>query len=364
MTRWGRRPSCSASLRTSAYYLPTFAFGSPFTVVIGLCYELFSDYEWAPGDPPDADAEYEPEETLLALEEAVAKLGHTTVRIGSARQLLRRLDSLRIDAALNIAEGARSRNREAYVPVLLELAGVPCLGSDALTLSLSLDKAVSKDLASAVGVPTPEYLLISRIEALDTLQLPAPFPLFVKPRYEGSSKGITVRSRVEAMEALRMQVSEVILRYQQDALVERFVHGGGEFTATIVGNDPPRVMPILQRALERESRIGLHALEHRGAPEQAFEYELGATLTPELEEILRRYALRIYEKLECRDFARVDFRTDEDGKPWFLEINPLPTFAPDGTFGVLAELAGRELPDLLAEVLSHGIRRIRGQPVQ
>ena len=65
-----------------------------------------------------------------------------------------------------------------------------------------------------------------------------------------------------------------------------------------------------------------------------------------------------HRALECRDFSRSDFRVDPAGRVWFLEVNPLPTFAPDGTFAILAELAGRRYPDFLADVLAGGLRRL------
>ena len=327
---------------------------------IGLIYDVFESYPWQDGDPPDADAEYEPEATVEALARAVRHLGHTPARVGTAHALRTRLDDgLDLDAAINIAEGARSRNREAYAPILLEMAGIPCLGSDALTLSTSLDKAWTKDLATAAGVPTPPYRVFRDTEAVDAEDLPD-FPLFVKPRYEGTSKGITVRSRVETVEALREQVRQVTTAYRQDALAEAFVAGGGEFTVAVVGNDPPEALPVLQRAVEATTGIGLHALEHRGAPPGDWDYTLNGTLEPALEAMLQEHAVRIYEKLECKDFARADFRVDADGKPWFLEINPLPTFAPDGTFAIIAELMNRDYEDFLAEVLEGGLRRAVG----
>ena len=113
---------------------------------IGLLYDTFDAYPWTNDDPPDADAEYEPEETVDILAAAVEYLGHEPVRVGTAFDLREQLDAgLNLDAAINIAEGAHSRNREAYVPILLEMAGIPCLGSDALTLSVTLDKAWTKD---------------------------------------------------------------------------------------------------------------------------------------------------------------------------------------------------------------------------
>lgn len=327
---------------------------------IGLVFDVFDSYPWQPDEPADADAEYEPEATVEALEAAISQLGHDPIRIGNARDLLQQLPDLAIDAAVNITEDTRSRNREAYAPILLEMAGLPYLGSDALTLSLSLDKAWTKDLAVAAKVPTPPYRVFASPDAIDPSDLPGLFPLFVKPRYEGSAKGITAESRVDTLEALRKQVAYVTETYQQDALVERFISGGGEFTVAIIGNDPPHVLPVLQRAVESTTGIGLHALEHRGAPKpkQEWTFAIEGQLTAELEETLQTLALRTYSKLECRDFARLDFRVDHMGHPWFLEINPLPTFDPEGTFAILAELDGKPYTDFLADVLKRGFARL------
>ncbi len=313
---------------------------------IGLVYDVFSSFEWLASDPDDADAEFEPVATVESLEQALESLGHQPVRIGTASDLLTQLPHLEIDAAVNIAEGMRSRNREAYVPILLEMAGVPYLGSDALTLSLSLDKVWTKDLASAAGVLTPHYVVFpygGDVDVfVDTLEpLTGSFPLFVKPRYEGSSKGITQKSKVESVEALKEQIEHASVLYRQDVLVESFISGGGEFTVAVIGHDPPVAMPALQRAVEAETGIGLHALDRRGYANPDLAYRLEGTLDEELEHQLKHDALKVFEKLECKDFARMDFRVDAAGDPWFLEINPLPTFAPDGTFAILAELLGQ-----------------------
>jgi len=326
---------------------------------IGLVYDVFDDYPWQPGEAPDADAEYEPEATVEALEAAICAMGHTPVRIGTSYDLLGRLGALSIDAAVNIAEGARSRNREAYAPILLEMAGIPFLGSDALTLSLSLDKAWTKDLVIACGVRTPAYRVYANAEAVDVAELTGPFPLFVKPRYEGSAKGITAASKVMSVGALRRQVAWTTATYEQDALVEEFVDGGGEYTVAVVGNDPPEALPVLQRAVEAKSGIGLHALDHRAMPEKTWAFAVEGALSPELEADLQTRAVQIYKKLQCRDFARLDFRVDAVGRTWFLEINPLPTFAPDGTFAVLAELVGQSYPAFLSDVLRRGLARIK-----
>jgi len=329
-------------------------------LTIGLAYDLFGSYPRRPSDPPDAEAEYEPEATLLALEAAVRRLGHAPVRLGNAHALLRLAGQgawPRLDAVLTIAEGYGTRNREAWVPLLCEMLGVPALGSDGLTLSATLDKAWAHRLVAAAGVPVPPHLVVASEPEARVARLPAPFPLFVKPRWEGTAKGITPSSRVEDRAALVREVARITSVYRQPALVEAFIEGP-EYTVTLVGNRPPRALPVLQRALEAATRIGLHALERHPAPGGGWRHVLPGTLDPALEARLVALGQQAFEVLECRDFARADFRLDAQGAPRFLEMNPLPTFAPDGSFGVLAELLGRPLDDLLAEVLATGLARL------
>ncbi len=334
---------------------------------VGIVYDLFDDYPRREADPIDIDAENEPPETIEAIEDALIALGHKPVRLGSPLRLASRLEATNIDVAVNIAEGARSRNREAFAPILLELAGIPYIGSDALTLSISLDKACTKDLVVAAGVRTPPWSVLSAAGRVpssgggessptDTLLKPAQFPLFIKPRYQGSAMGIQLTSRVENELDYRTEVERQMSLYGEDLLIEQFIEGS-EYTVAVLGNDPPEALPVLQRAVEVETGIGLHALDRKGVEHRDHEWHLPSSLTPELEQRLKADAVTIYEKLECLDFARVDFRVSRDGTIFFLEINPLPTFAPDGTFAVLAEIVGTTYPEFLARVLKRALDR-------
>ncbi len=335
---------------------------------IGLVFETFETYPPRPGDPVDAHVEFEPESTIEALEAAIASLGHRPVRLGSPRALLDCLGRGArpgIDVAFNLAEGFGGRNREAWAPILLEMADIPTIGSDALTLSLSLDKAWANRWFAAAGIPVaPQRTMASRREAEEGV-LPAPFPLFVKPRWEGTAKGIRATSRVGSRAALVAEVQRIVSDYAQPALVEAFVPGP-EYTLTLIGNDPPEVLPALERALERKTGIGLHALEgvggggsvEGGTGKDELEYRTSGVLSSEMEATLADLARRAFESLECRDFARVDFRLDEAGAPVFLEINPLPTFATDGTFAILAELEGCTLAEMLGRCVSAGLERL------
>jgi len=327
-------------------------------LAIGLVYDVFGSYPPRPGEPPDAEVEYEPRATIDVLEAAIATLGQRAIRVGNAHALLEASQAgtlPHLDAALSIAEGYGSRNREAWAPVLLDLLEIPQLGSDALSRSLSLDKVWTHAVVSAAGVPVPDHVSVETPRDLEKINLPGPFPLFVKPRWEGTAKGIDAGSRVADAAALAERTRLVIERYGQPALIERFLPGP-EYTVSLVGNDPPEVWPVLQRALARDSGIGLHAVERPGRPAPA--HHAPGTLGGDLEAALGRLARRAFTALRCRDFARADFKLDAHGRPRFLEINPLPTFAPDGSFGILAELRGQPLDRLLAEVLGHGLARL------
>jgi D-alanine-D-alanine ligase len=333
---------------------------------VGLVYDRFGDAEAPPGAPPDWDAEYEPEETVAALEAALRLLGHEPVRIGNVPALLAAMargplgpGGLGLVAAVSIAESVGGRNREAHAPVLLELAGVPCLFSDALALSVSLDKHLTKVVAGAAGVRVPTHAVLrpgvpADVEAAAGLG----FPLFVKPRYEGTAKGIAPSSRVGTAAALRAEAARQHALYRQDLLAEAFVVGD-EATVGVVGTgDGARALPLLLRATEAETGIGLHALGRHERPDRPFAYVVPGVLAPEVEAEACAAAVAVHRALGLADVSRSDFRVDADGRVWFLEVNPLPTFAPDGTFAVLAELDGVPYPAFLADVLEGGLCRL------
>ncbi len=338
---------------------------------VGLVFDRFGDTPRPAGAPDDWDAEFEPEATVAALEEALCLLGHTPVRVGNTAALFAAMQSgpitappLALDAALSIAEGlgigeGGTRNREAHAAVLLELAGVPALFSDALALSVSLDKHLTNVAVAAAGVRTPPHAVLRPDHPADLAAADAlGFPLFVKPRYEGTARGIAPTSRVETPQALRAEAARQHALYRQDLLAEAFVDGD-EATVGVVGTDDgARALPVLLRATEAATGIGLHALERYERPEAPLAYRVPGVLAPEAEVEAAAMAVAAHRALGLRDVSRSDVRIDRSGCVWFLEVNALPTFAPDGTFAVLAELAGVPYARWLADVFASGFARI------
>jgi D-alanine-D-alanine ligase len=163
---------------------------------IGLTYDLRDDYDRLGFDAQQV-AEFDRADTIDAIEAALHSLGHATDRIGHVGNLLERLRAGdRWDLVLNIAEGLSSTGigREAQVPVLLDLYGIPYVFSDPLVCTLSLHKGMTKRVVRDLGLPTPDFAIVERDADIAAIELP--FPLFAKPVAEGSSKGVSGASRI------------------------------------------------------------------------------------------------------------------------------------------------------------------------
>jgi D-alanine-D-alanine ligase len=322
---------------------------------VGLTYDLKGDYQFKVGDPPDANAEFDHPSTIDVIACAIESLGYRTKRIGNAEHLLETIDNLGVDIVFNISEGLEGRNRESQVPILLEMRGIPCVGADALTLGLTLDKVMAKKVFLAERIPTPKFFEVKSTEhLLDSDHLK--FPLIVKPRFEGSSKGMSESSRVENMEELKKQAEYIINAYKQPALVEEFI-SGQEFTVAIVGNDPPEVFPPVQIKIDGRLKLNDKFYTFARITSDKLEYICPARITADLKKKISDLSLKVYNAVDCRDFGRVDFRVDNEGHPYVLEINPLPSLSTEDVFMVVAKEIGISYEAMIGKILSSAMKR-------
>lgn len=317
-------------------------------LVIGLLYDRPEDFPDAEG-PDDRFAEFEPESTIVAMEEAIKRLGYRPVRLGSPFRLLQ--EHPHVDLIWNIAEGYGTRNREAWAPAMCEMRDIPYTGSDALTLSLTLDKALTKQIARSLGIPTAGWQIQSFDGRIEPNVLG--YPVFAKPRYEGSAKGIGIGSLIGDPAGYERQIRYLKNMYRQDVLVETFLEGA-EYTCALSGT-PLKALPVMQRALHHTTHIGLHALAADGTDTESYHLH---TLGTELEKQLQQWSTLLSNFLEVKDYARIDFKLDSGGRPFLLEINPLPTFAVDNTYAILAELESRRYDEYLAGIIAPAIERV------
>ena len=323
---------------------------------IGLAYNVKpADH---PGHlPEDAFEEYDSPDAVGQIRDAIASFGHDVFPLLAGPGIVDALRETRPDFVFNLAEGAGGRCREAHVPALLELLGIPYSGSDPLTLCVTLDKPSAKRMVSAEGFPTPAFAVCHRAAEAETVALP--LPVIVKPAFEGSSKGVRLSSRATNAEALRDRVRFVIDTYDQEAIVESFV-AGPEVTVGIVGNgDAARVvgmMEIVPTTMSNE--VFVYSLEVKRDWKNQVEYRVPPALPPAVLDALSRCALGIYRILGCRDFSRIDFRIDAAGTPQFIECNPLPGLCPGyGDLPIMAEAVGIPHRALVGEILGHALAR-------
>jgi D-alanine-D-alanine ligase len=320
---------------------------------IGVTFDLRAEYI-AQGYGEEETAEFESDVTIAAICQALAGLGFTPVRIGNIHQLIARLFAgERFDGIFNICEGLSGVGREAQVPALLDAYRIPYVFSDALTLALSLDKAMAKRVVRDAGVPTADFALVEAEEAVKSVNLA--FPLFAKPAAEGSGKGVGAPSRVENRSELAAVVRDLIARFHQPVLVESFLPGR-EFTVGITGTGTDAqalgVMEVIFTDKACAHGYGYENKEH-------FEEKMLYRLADDREaQDARDVALAAWRVLRCRDGGRVDIRSDAQGRPHFLEVNPLAGLNPERSDLVfLTRFAGLGYHDLIARIMQSFLKR-------
>ena len=298
----------------------------------------------------DRHAEYETPETVEAIASVLSSLG-TVVDLPCDEQFLARILRERPDCVFNIAEGWGGRDRESFVPAVCGMLEIPYTGSDSSTLGITMDKALTKRFARDAGLMTADYTVYHR--APDSPPSFG-FPAFVKPVWDGSSRGICCDSLVRDMRSLSARVEVIITQYRQPALVEPYLEGR-DFCVALLGNDPPLVLKTCEVLLGHEEGIPFFSFEYKRRNTDRL--DMSPAVPEETVQEMEGAALRLWDILGCRDYARFDFRTDVDGIPNLLEVNALPGLSPvSGIFVRQAEASGvmfDRLIEKIAERIMH-----------
>lgn len=240
---------------------------------------------------------------------------------------------------------------DGTIQTLLELAGVPYVGSGPVGCALAMDKDLSKRLLRDAAVFTPRWILtVGRREAearLEEVGTELGFPLIVKPPSGGSTLGLSLvhdRSKLSAAVGLAME-------YQEAVLFEAYVRGR-EVTVGILGLE---ALPVGEIIPEHE----LFDYECKYRPGMAREI-FPAQLPEEATRTLQVAALKAHQALNLRDFSRVDFILDEDGVPWCLEANALPGLTANSLLPKAAEAAGMKFPEFCHRLAEMALARHGG----
>ena len=320
---------------------------------VGLTYDLRDHYR-AAGYGAEETAEFDSVETIEALAGALEGLGLSVDRIGTVRQLAQRLVAGdRWELVFNVAEGLKGVGREAQVPALLDAYDIPYTFSDPLVMALTLHKGMAKRVVRDSGVSTAPFAVVESLTDIGAIDLP--FPLFAKPIAEGTGKGVTPASRVTSAAGLRKVCRQLLERFRQPVLVETFLPGR-EFTVGIIGTgraaEPIAVMEV---ALNGRAEAGAYSYVNKEDCESRVIYRLADDADARA---AGDVALTAWRALGCRDGGRVDLRSDAEGRPMFLEVNPLAGLHPTHSdLPIMCTLAGMSYGTLIGRIIESARRR-------
>jgi D-alanine-D-alanine ligase len=252
---------------------------------------------------------------------------------------------------------------ELHVPALLEILKIPYTGSGPQCLAFCYDKSLIRGIAKELDIPVPEALFIKPED--NVIDLPLYFPAIVKPNLGDSSFGITQRSVVSDGEQLLSAIREIREKFGYDhpILVEQFLTGK-DLTIGIIGNPPDNylVLPILEEDYsnlppELPRICGYEAKWQPDSPYWKIK-SIKAELPEEVTLTIENCSIRLFERLDCRDYVRFDWRLDKEGNPKLLEVNPNPGWCWDGHLAKMAKFGGLNYQQMLERIINTAEKRL------
>jgi D-alanine-D-alanine ligase len=326
---------------------------------IGLAYDLKDVVISTSSSLDDELEEYDSPETVESISAVIESLGHSVIKLGGGKEFIANILQNDVDFVFNISEGLGNyKSREAQVPAILEMLGVPYSGSEPQCLAICLDKPLTKTLVQTAGVRTPRCHLITDYKQLKELTSDdLPLPAFVKPACEGSSRGIRSGSRTETVTETTDIAAAILEQYQQPVMIEEFI-AGDEVTVGMLGNAPPAILGIMRVLPKQNNTHFIYSLEVKREWEQLVDYECPAQLKNGTLEEIADFSFKAFKTLGCRDFARLDFKLDSEEVPCFLEINPLAGLNPKSSdLPIMAYKLGWTYQALILAILNAALQR-------
>lgn len=250
---------------------------------------------------------------------ALLEYDYKVTTIHADNQLLSRLEKIdKPHLIINLSTGLSDKRSQANIVGLLEMTGIPILGSGLISHVVGLHKEMTKSLLNAHNIRNARFQLIE--DENDPIRPDFVYPLIVKPEHEGSGVGLTASSLVEIPKQLKQVIREKISEHNQVLLVEEFLPGR-EFTVGVIGNKELEILPIKETIFPED---GLQILTDAMKTEDLSISEIPANIPTVLEREIIDMTEKTYRILRCQDFSRIDFRLDRNGQPNVIEINTAP----------------------------------------
>jgi len=321
-----------------------------------------------PGSTFDDDDLYTIDQLKSALRNAE---DYNVVYLSSHNTLVSDLMKLKgkVDYVVNLCDEGflNDARKELHVPAMLEVLDIPYTGSNPQCLAFCYDKSLVRGIASEMQIPVPEAFFIKPEDSIFELRdVPSVFPVIVKPNFGDSSFGITQKSVAYSLEEMVSAVTDIRGKfgYEKPILVERFLNGK-DLSVGIIGNPPESyvVLPIIEEDYSElpPDLPRICGYEAKWMPESPYSKlkSIPANLPPDTEKFIVDCCLKLFERLECRDYCRFDWRLDEMGNPYLLEVNPNPGWCWDGHLAKMASQAFISYSEVVKLILQAAEQRLK-----
>ncbi len=265
----------------------------------------------------------------------------------------------KVDLVFNLCDEGYNNEalKELHVPALLEMMKIPYTGSNPQTLAYCYDKSLIRGIATEISVPVANAFVITADENLFELNIP--FPVIAKPNFGDSSFGITQKNVAYNIEQLTDAIQRIRNQfgYAKPILVEEFLTGA-ELAVGIIGNiNHYTILPIIEEDYSAlpDGLPKICGYEAKWLVDSAYMNALKsipAAIPLSTEQELVNYSMKLFERLDCRDYCRFDWRLNAAGEPKLLEVNPNPGWCWDGHLAKMSGLGGMDYAEMLEGILN------------
>ena len=313
----------------------------------------------------DEDDFYTIDQLKSALKEIV---GYNFTYLNEHDTLIQELIKIKgkIDYIVNLCDEGyyNDPRKELHIPALLEMLKIPYSGSGPQCLAFCYDKSLVRGIAKELEIPVSDAIYIKPEDK--TIDLPLYFPAIVKPNFGDSSFGITQKSVVNNGEELLNAITEIREKfgYDKPILIEQFLTGK-DLTLGIIGNPPDDyiILPILEEDYsslppELPKICGYEAKWLPDSPYWNIK-SIHAELPEDTTQLIESCSLKLFERLECNDYVRFDWRLDKNGSPKLLEVNPNPGWCWDGHLAKMSKLTGYSYKEMLMKIMNTVEQRLK-----
>lgn len=296
--------------------------------------------------------------TVVDVKEVLSEK-HTCIDLIFDDNIINKLRKEKVDLVFNLCNGIRGNSRLSQLPAILEYAGIPYTGSSPLGHALAYNKVYSCKLFRESNICTPEFIYVNSAE--DARNIDIDFPVIVKPKDEGSSRGIHQNSLVFNKMDLVEKVKEELSFYDPPIMIAEYIEGR-EFTVGILGNHENLiVLPILEVDFSNlpKNLHKFYSFEVKFYYSDKTLYHVPAKLDKDIQKKIEDTAIKAYNALDMKDYARIDIRL-KDGIPYVLEINSLPGLMKGySDLTKMADACSLGYKGLIFGIVENAIRRYR-----